>query len=286
MDAPKKISQDDLRKALNEVIYPEDEVIVIYSGIWSFGYRLNCSIPEIPDMILDTIEEVVGDDRTLLMPSFTSREFTKTRKFDIVRSSRTESGIVSDTAIKRKNYCRTPHPLHSFVIKGPKANNLLKAPIKTSWGSESVLAWIAKNNARICPMGLPWNKACSYFHRMEEVLQVPFRYYKRFSGTLYEDGKEIGPCQEVKYSYPLTIPFKYDYSVVIPELRKMNAIRSCLNPLIQLESAVASDIDKACHKVLQADPYAIVINKVEVEDWVTNGKEDEINNLSENQRYH
>jgi len=125
MDAPKKISQDDLRKALNEVIYPEDEVIVIYSGIWSFGYRLNCSIPEIPDMILDTIEEVVGDDRTLLMPSFTSREFTKTKKFDIVRSSRTESGIVSDTAIKRKNYCRTPHPLHSFVIKGSSNKNIL-----------------------------------------------------------------------------------------------------------------------------------------------------------------
>lgn len=285
MKSALKITANDFRDALTEVILPKDEVIVIYAGIWTFANYFDYKIQKIPDLLLDIIEDVVGENRTILFPTFCASVFVKTRKYDLVRSKPTESGVLSERALLRKCFVRTHQPMHSFVVKGPKASEVLALPCTTSWGPESLLTWMGSMNARLCPLGLPWHRACSYFHRIEETLQVPYRYYKIFSGTLYDDGKEIGPCREIKYSYSMRVPLDYDYSVIQAQLSKQKAIITCPNPLIPLESAVTSDIDIACHKIFEEDPFAIVKNRDAVEDWVKTGKNDEIAALAPDERY-
>jgi len=284
-EATLQLTASDFREALTEVILPKDDVIVIYAGIWSFAGYFNNEIQEIPNLLLDTIEEVIGENRTILFPTFCASDFVKTRKYDLVRSKPKESGILSERALLRKGFMRTNKPMHSFAVKGPRASEVMALPCTTSWGPESLLAWLGSVNARICPLGLSWHKACSYFHRIEETLQVPYRYYKRFSGILYDDGKEIGPCEEIKYSYSLQVPLDYDYSVIQAQLNTQKMIISCQNPLIPLESAVTSDIDIVCHKVFKSDPYAIIKNKDVVKEWVESEKNNEVTALALNEKH-
>ena len=280
-----QLTANDFHQALTDVILPQDQVIVIYSAIWTFAGYFDYDIPKIPDLLLDIIEDVVGKNRTILFPTFCAAEFVKTRKYDLVRTQPKESGILSERALLRKGFTRTQTPLHSFAAKGPKASEVMGLPSATSWGPGSILAWMGSANARLCPLGLPWKKACSYFHRIEETLQVPYRYYKRFAGTLYHDGKEIGPCEEIKYSYSLRVPLDYDYSVVQNQLVERKKVISCKNPLILLESALTSDVDIICREIFENDLYAIVKNKEAVKHWVETGREDEIAALKPSERY-
>lgn len=279
-----RLTGNDFHKALTEVILPQDEVIVFYAGIWSFAGYFDCEIQKIPDLLLDIIEDVIGPKRTVLFPTFCAGDFIKTGKYDLVRSKPKESGILSERALLR-GFLRTHKPLHSFAVKGPKAAEVMALPCTTAWGPESILAWMGSVNARLCPLGLPWNRACSYFHRIEETLQVPYRYFKRFSGALYNDGKEIGPCEEIKYSYSLRVPLDYDYIVIQRELVAQKRILACKNPLVPLESIVTSDADAVCRKVFEDDPYAIVKNKEAVKNWVETGKSDEVAALKPSERY-
>jgi len=137
------------------------------------------------------------------------------------------------------------------------------------------------NNVRICPLGLHWHEACSYFHRIEETLRSPYRYFKRFAGELYDNGQRLGTCEEVKYSYSLRVSLDYDFSLVGKALK--NTLR-CSNPLIPLQSATASEIDRACLSIFEKDPYAVVNNKEEVKAWVRNGKDAETASLTPMER--
>jgi len=96
------ITKNDFKEALKEVILSEDEVIVFYMGIWSFAYHFKEPVQTIPDLILDAIEEVVGQDRTILIPAFCAGDFVRTRKFDLKLSLPKESGVVSIQALKRR----------------------------------------------------------------------------------------------------------------------------------------------------------------------------------------
>lgn len=267
------LTKEDLKAALREVIPPEDEIIVFYTGIWSFAYHFKEPVKTIPDLILDAIEVVVGEDRTLLIPAFCAGDFVRTRRFDLSLSLPKETGILSIRALQRGPYERTRQPLHSFLVKGPRTREALACKNSTSWGEDSVVGWMGENNARLCPLGLYWHEACSYFHRIEETLGSPYRYFKRFAGELYDNGQRIGTCQEVKYSYSLRVALDYDFSPIGHGLR--NKLK-CANPLIPLESAQTSEVDRVCMEAFERDPYAVVKNKEEVKAWVRTGKDDEI----------
>ena len=63
-------------------------------------------------------------------------------------------------------------------------NDVMSLKSSTSWGKDSILSWMVNVDALICPLGLDWHSACSLFHIIEEDLQVPYRYFKRFSGDM------------------------------------------------------------------------------------------------------
>ena len=66
------IKEKDFKIALDQVIKDDDDVIVLYSGIYSFINNLNFdtkSTVKLPERILKLIEEKVGKKRTLFLPS-------------------------------------------------------------------------------------------------------------------------------------------------------------------------------------------------------------------------
>jgi aminoglycoside 3-N-acetyltransferase len=280
----KTITDYEFETALRNVIDPDDDVIVIYSAIWSFAHRLGGSSDEVTARVFDIIDSVVGKERTVLFPTFTNT-FVKTRSFDLSLDDSDCSGILANYAMHSPGFRRTRQPIHSYTVRGPKADEVLARPCTTAWGDDSVIAWMGEANARFCPLGLPWHFACSFYHRIEEVLQVPYRYYKRFAGTLLDNGQKIGNCAEVKYCYSLQVPPKFDHTKIAPIMDQSGFIRKNGNPLIPLQSATGSDIYRVTQDFLGEDLYGYVTNKEEVKAWVDKGMAEEIEALDADERW-
>lgn len=271
------LTKADFAATLRQAVLPDDEVVVLYTGIWTFAQKFGPPLRDLPTLLLDTILDVIGPDRTLLMPTF-SNDFVRTRIFDL-KLSRVDNGVLSQLFLKTSGARRSRQPLHSYAVLGPRAAEVLALPCTTAWGPDSIIGWMERINARICPLGLPWHQGCSFFHWAEEHLQVPYRYFKRFAGTLLDGGREVGACAEVKYSWSLRVPAQFDHSVVRPHLESAGVIRSGGNPSISLESARAKDIARITTMLLEQNPYAYVSNVREVQDWVRHGRAEEIGSL-------
>ena len=259
------INNKDFIKSLDQVIKKDDKVIVIYSGISSFLNKIEYK-KNIVSELLSLIENFVTKKRTLIFPSFSANIFLKTKKFDL-KNSIDNIGILSKEALKR-NYFRTPQPLHSYLIFGRDIKDIRKLSHKTSWGDGSILDYMSKNDARICTLGLSWNKGCAYLHRFEEKYQAPWRYFKKFKGDMYIGKKLISECTETKYSLPNFSGELYDYSPFIKYIKKTKSYCKNTHRDFSIESVKAKCLDKVGKKIFLKDPWCIIKEKSKIINWI------------------
>ena len=142
----------------------------------------------IPHKILDIIEKKIGKNKTLFLPSFSGGFFSKNRTFNITKGIDKDNGILPIIGLERK-YFRTLQPIHSYIAFG-NLKDVKKLKLKSSWGKNSLLEFFSKKNARICTLGLPWYQGCAYLHRFEELYKVSWRYNKKFTANIINNGKK------------------------------------------------------------------------------------------------
>ena len=275
----KFIDKNYILENLDKVIDEKDEIIIFYSGIWSFINYLNFNQEKIASNFLDIIEEFIGEKRTIVFPSFTAGSFIKDKKFDLDLSLPKESGIIPTEALISKKYTRTKQPLHSYLARGLKAKEFNYLTFNTSWGKGSVLEWLSIHNARICTIGIPWRYGCSYFHRFEELYEVPWRYFKKFEGKLFKGGVFLNNIIENKYSSPLSIDFLYDYSPIEELMKKNDIIKKGTSNLFSIQSALISDINLICKSFFEKNPWKIITEVEKVKTWIKEEKHIEVLNL-------
>ena len=266
-------------RTLDEVIDKDDEIIVLYSGLWTFIANINFKIKNkinIPNKILDLIEYKIGKKRTLILPSFSGTQFNQKKIFDIDKTIDKNNGLLPLMALNR-GYYRTPNPIHSYLVYGKKTD-IKKYKFITSWGDKSILEYFSKKKVRICNLGLPWNMGCAYLHRFEEMYKIPWRYYKIFNGKLKKNNKIVGSCSEKKFCSSLKTPLLYDYKPFIGEIEKAKSFKKSSSPFLKLESVKTSCLDKIGKKIFDLNPWIIVNNKRETKNWIKNFKEQEMNN--------
>ena len=263
------ITKKDFVESLRQVINKNDKVIVIYSGFSNFLNKFSYKSDLIPE-ILNLIEKFVTKDRILILPSFSANDFVKSKKFDL-KTSIDNVGVLPKEALKR-GYFRTPQPLHSYLVFGQNLKDIKNLSHKTSWGEGSILDFMSKNDARICTLGLPWNKGCAYLHKFEENYQVPWRYFKKFKGKMYKNKKFISDCSETKYSLPKLDGELYDYHPFIKYIKKSKSYCKNIHNDFKIESIKTSCLDKIGRKIFLNDPWCIIKQKKQLVSWIKNKK--------------
>lgn len=265
------ISKEKFNQSLNDVIKKNDEIIVIYSGISKFLNKFEYN-KNLVSEILNQIENFVSNERTLIIPSFSAESFIKTGQFDLATSI-DNIGVIPKEALKR-NYYRTPQPLHSYLVFGKKKEQIKNLCHKTSWGEGSILEFMSQNNARICTLGLPWNKGCAYLHKFEEDYQVPWRYFKKYDGKMFKNKKFISYVQEVKFSLPKIKDELYDYYPFIKYIKKTKSFCKNSNNEFNFESVKASCLNKIAKEIYLKNPWCIIKkNKREkILNWIRHKK--------------
>jgi len=260
------------RGCFDSVLDPADEIVVVYSGIWTFGHQFGLPAPSVPRMLIDQIRESVGPRRTLLFPAYTYA-FARTRQY-APATMMPETGILPQTCLSQSDWRRTKSALNSFFAAGPQADALADVTGTTLWGEGSLAALFERVHARIVVLGIPWKDACGFLHRIEEAALVPYRYHKTFNGQWIE-GADQRPWAETMYVRPLDCMPVFRWSHVDERLKARRRIRSS-PPDVFIESADAAEIVAEGLGLIADDPYALLDNAADVRAWVRDGKAAEI----------
>jgi aminoglycoside N3'-acetyltransferase len=108
-------------------------------------------------------------------------------------------------------------------------------------------------------LGCGWRN-CTQFHYYEELVGVPYRYYKVFSGLAdFGDGFKETQCR--MFVRNLDIEAKNDFSTAEFELKKRGKIKSIPFCQGRVESVRGADLSLVCKQLLQNDPLTWVKNK-------------------------
>ncbi len=276
-------TERDLEDVFRALLPPDNDVIAVYSGLWTFVHAFGWPPDQAAARVLEILEDVAGEGRTLVLPAYSYLDFARNRTFDLVRTA-PDTGSLPETALAGGAFRRSRSPMNSYLVKGPRAEELLTLPCTTAWGLDGVLGWLCGVNARVCVLGVPW-VSCSLMHHAEEILMVPYRYFKRFAGRMFEDGEEIGPCAEVMYSRSLHAVPEWDITGFGRALRADGAVKVGDNRRIPMESGLARDIHRVNEDLFREDMYCYITNGDELDAWIRNGKDDEMAGLKREERW-
>lgn len=276
------LTEADFRASLNEVIRPDDGCVWLAAGIWTFAHRFGWPPAEIPRRLLDLILDAVGPQRTLILSSYTF-SYARTRVYDIARTL-PETGVLPVAALGHAAFRRTLKPINNYLVAGPRAAEVLALPCTTAWGEDGVMAWAETNDVRLCIVGVPWDEACSFYHRAEQVAAVPYRFYKRFPGLLMRNGTTVGPCEETMFVGSLSVRPAFNWRRIRPRIPQWGEVLRGSHPLIFVESAKASAVQGAGLSILEDDPYGLLTNADAVREWVSNDRDREIEQLPQSDR--
>lgn len=140
-----------------------------------------------PQVVFESFLDAVGPEGTLLFPLF-NFDFTKGTPFDI-RSTPSQMGVLTETARLQPGAVRSGHPIYSFAVIGPQA---VKFDVDnfSGYGSDSPFAILKELDGKIAVLDLSDLNSMTFYHHIEEMHQVTFRYHKEFSGE-YTDANGV-----------------------------------------------------------------------------------------------
>jgi len=143
-----------------------------------------------PETVLDSLLDAVGASGTILLPLF-NFDFAKGIPFDIRRTpsrmgSLTEAGRLHPDAV------RTGHPIYSFAAIGARAERFRGLNNFSGYGEGSPFAILRELDGKIAVLDLPDQDSMTFYHHIEEMHEVPYRYHKTFSGEYTDQGGMTG----------------------------------------------------------------------------------------------
>jgi aminoglycoside 3-N-acetyltransferase len=147
-----------------------------------------------PPSVMESFLEAVGPDGTVLFPLF-NFDFTKGVPFDI-RSTPSQMGALTEAARLHPNAERSGHPIYSFAVIGPHSRQFA-VDNYSGYGPDSPFAVLRQLDGHLAVLDLDDLSSMTYYHHIEEMHGVPYRFHKPFTGQ-YTDA--AGATSERTYS--------------------------------------------------------------------------------------
>jgi len=144
--------------------------------------------------ILQSLLLTLGSQGTLVIPLF-NFDFTNGVAFDI-RHTPSHMGALTEAARTHPAAVRTGHPIYSFAVIGAKAKDFAIVDNQSAYAVDSPFGLVTKFGGKIAALDLDDQQCMTYYHHVEEMLQVDYRYFKAFSGA-YTDAQ--GRCTQKTY---------------------------------------------------------------------------------------
>ncbi len=187
---------------------------------------------------IDAIIEVLGDTGNLLLPTH-NWDFCETKKYDYYKT-KSMTGSLGKTALKRNDFSRSNNPIFSFAIWGKSKDIYINTKHKSCFGKNSPFDLLYKNSAKHISLNLDYkDSGFTFVHYIEEKVGVNYRFFKKFKG-MYTN--KYGLEEKIEYDFYVRDKNKALRTSIKKEtdkhLQTINALKK-----IKLEFGFATVID-------------------------------------------
>lgn len=187
MSSRRYLDVPDIRNSFDQVGLENGDTVMLHCDA-----MVTAQFPPAPnakrfDLLVDTLEEVLGEDGTLVLPTFTY-SFTQGDVFDI-RHSPSSVGAISEFFRTRSGVVRSSDPLFSVAAKGRHAAKFADSNNEDCFGKGSAFDLLLALDGKVLCLGCSLDRV-TFVHYVEQRRGVDYRYLKRFSGEIIDlDGK-------------------------------------------------------------------------------------------------
>lgn len=160
----------------------QGDTLLVHSSYKSFG-----EVDGGPATVNRALEAALGTDKdgTLIMPTF-NFDFNKGEAWD-VRTTPSKMGVLTELVRKDPRAKRVFHPFYSFAILGKHAEMLGSLRYKSAYERNSVFGKLRDLDGKIMVIGLSYNNSMTFFHHIEQMEGVDYRFLKQFTGQVTDE---------------------------------------------------------------------------------------------------
>jgi len=213
-----------------------------------------CSTLEKVNLFFDVLEGLLGEQGTLILPVFTY-SFTKGENFNIDQTPSTV-GMLTEYFRKRKGVKRSKDPNFSIACTGRYLDEFINAPIHDTFGVDSTFGLLYRLNAHIICLGCSMDRI-TFTHFVEEQLQVSYRYFKKFNGTIVEQQRTY--FETINYFVrDNSIDTKTNLALLKKALEESELIKKSTIGRASLLSVSARDFFQQAKKLLKENKYGLI----------------------------
>jgi len=158
----------------------ESDVLLVHSSYKSFG-----EVDGGPQTVIRALEAALGTDGTLIMPTF-NFDFNKGVPWD-VRKTRSKMGALTELVRMDPRAKRVFHPFYSFAVLGKHSEMLGSLRYKSAYERNSVFGKLRDLDGKIMVIGLSYTNSMTFFHHIEQMEGVDYRFLKQFTGEVTDE---------------------------------------------------------------------------------------------------
>jgi aminoglycoside N3'-acetyltransferase len=170
------LSRRELLQGFQQTGVKPGDTVMVHTSYKSLG-----GVEGGVEAVIDALRDLVGSTGTLLFPAFNFQSWTESHYFDLLETP-SKMGMITELARRRAEARRTPHPIYSFSVLGPRADEFATAEDIEAYGPHSAFAVFHRTNGTILSLGLDFNNTFSMHHYVEFSVGCDYRRVKPFSG--------------------------------------------------------------------------------------------------------
>lgn len=92
-------------------------------------------------------------------------------------------GVLTEAGRMHPLAVRTGHPIYSFAVIGLQAEKFREINNYSGYGIDSPFAVLREMDGKIAVLNLPDQNSMTFYHYVEEMHEVDYRYHKKFTGV-------------------------------------------------------------------------------------------------------
>lgn len=174
------LTKQDLMRGFSRLGLKAGDIVLVHSSYKSLG-----GVQGGPQTVIDALLEVLTPEGTLIMPTF-NFNFNKGEPWDVLKTP-SHMGAITELVRTNPESRRVFHPFYSFAIMGKLKDELTRVRYKDSYGVDSIFMQLRNLDAKIMIIGLSYTHSMTFFHHIEQMEGVDYRFIKEFTGQVTDE---------------------------------------------------------------------------------------------------
>lgn len=173
------ITKIDIKNQLLQIGIQKGDILLVHSSMRKIG-----NLEHGPITIINALVECLGEEGTLLMPSFPVREDAAIKLQDQNflfdrKHSPSQMGVITEEFRKMPHVSRSFHPSHPVCAYGKLAIDLTKDHFGeiTPFTKNSPFRKVSEYQGKILLIGVTMNQSLTNLHTLEDEVEIPDPIY-------------------------------------------------------------------------------------------------------------